>query len=349
MTQQLPNKSHLSGWLLALVPVLCLAVAQVGADVSQGGSANAAPPADPDDVIATVGGEPIRFSRLTRHLDQGAVPGVSVPGYGTPERRQVLMRLLDDAISNELLHLDALREGLDQSPAFQRDLARFKENVLAGLFRERQAQEAQQVPADVLREQWREGLAITINQDALDPMRDDARSDDEVLATVGDTSITWGDAKPRLLVATRRAALSEGATDAAAERRKVLDQLIDVPVMAQRARESGLDQDPAFLQRLSEFRKGGLAGFRYRQLAAEMSPTAEEIEAYAGEHAETFPELDEAARRNVEAALTARKVVEYLDDLQADQFELRVDEAKLDLLFAQEAERHAAEKSRGGN
>ena len=111
MPKQQPKKTPLSRCLLALVPVLGLAVAEVTAaqvaGVGQVGSASEAAPAEADDVIATVGDEPIRFNRLTRDLDQGAVPGVSVPGYGTPERRQVLMRLLDDAISNELLYLDA--------------------------------------------------------------------------------------------------------------------------------------------------------------------------------------------------------------------------------------------------
>ena len=290
-----------------------------------------------DDVIATVGGRAIRFNDLTKELDRGAAVGVSVPGYGTPERKRILMRLLDDAIRNELLYLDALKKGVEENPAYQRAFDRFKDNVLAGLFRERQVHGGQQVPTEDLRAQWRAGIPITINPDALDPALDAARSDDEVLATVGDAAITWGDAKARLLVATRRAALSEGRTDAAAERRKVLDQLIDVPVMAFRAREAGLEQDPAYLQRVAAFEKTGLANFHYRQLAAAMSPTKAEMVAYAQEKGEGFDALDDKARRAIKYALVERKMGEYIEDLEKNGFHVTVNEAKLDRLFANEA------------
>lgn len=337
--------------LLVLVSTLSLgvggALAQTAAharDVGQAASPAEAPSVPADDVIAAVGDQSIRFSQLTKELDQGAVPGVSVPGYGTPERKQILMRLLDDAIRKDLLYLDALRKGVDRDPAYQRELKRFTDGVLASLFRDHQANEARQVPMNLLREQWREGIAITINNDALDPGRDAGRSDDEVLATAGNTSIIWRGAKARLLVATRRAALSEGVTDAAAERRKVLDQLIDVPVMALRAREGGLEQDPAYLRQLAELRQSGLASFHYRHLAAELASTQEKITVDAQEHAETFEELDERARRAAERAFIEQKIEEYLGALETDGFHVMVDEAKLDRLFAREAERHAAKE-----
>jgi hypothetical protein len=126
-------------------------------EVGQPGGANEALIAQTSDVIATVGDQAIHFGRLTKELDQGAVPGVSVPGYGTPERKQILMRLLDDAIRSELLYLDARQQGVDRDPAYRRELGRLPEAVLAGLFRERQA------PTGEAREQWREGIAISVN------------------------------------------------------------------------------------------------------------------------------------------------------------------------------------------
>jgi hypothetical protein len=159
---------------------------------------------------------------------------------------------------------------------------------------------------------------------------------------VGDASITWGDAKARLLVATRRAALPGAATDAATERRKVLDQLIDVPIMARRAKEAGLDRDPAYLQRVVELSGTGLVGFHYRQLAEEMAPTEAEVEAYAQSHGETSDLSDERVRHSIERTLIEQSVDAYLDDLQKDGFRVTVDEAKLDRLLAREAERHAA-------
>jgi hypothetical protein len=305
-------------------------------DIGREGTIDDSLIAKTDDVIAIVGKRAIRFHELTHELDKGALPGVSVPGYGTPERRQILERLLDQAVRNELLYLDALRKGIDQDFAYQRERERFKVVVLAGLFRERQA------PTGALRVQWRDGIAITINEGALDPARDAERSDDEVLATVADASITWGDAKARLLVATRRAALSGGATDAAAERRKVLDQLIDVLVMALRAEEAGLNQDPAYLRQVADFKEMGLAAFHYRQLAVVFTPTEEEIVAYAEEHTQAFGELDERARRAIVRSLIEQKVAAYANRLQEDGIEVTVDEAKLNRLLAQEAEQQAA-------
>ena len=329
--------------VLILVPVLGLALALADAhaavpagEAGQPPSADAVLLAESSDVIATVGDQGIHFRALTQELDQGAVAGVSVPGYGTPERREVMERLLDDAIRNELLYLDALRKGVDQEPAYQAELERFQESLLAGLFRERQA------ATEEARQQWRQGIPIVIHEDALDPAGDASRDDDEVLATVGDATVTWGDAKARLQVATRRAAISEGATDAATERGKVLDQQIDLRVMAIRAREAGLEQDPAYLQQLTQYKRMGVAGIHYRQLAKEMAPSEAEVEAYAQTHGQTADLADERMRNTITRALTEQKIDEYVAVLRQDQFPVTVDEGKLDLLLAQEAERHAA-------
>ena len=326
----------LLGLALALAPALAPA-----ADVDQpaGGAEAMAAGAESDDVIATVGDQAIHFDQLTQELDQGAAAGVAVPAYGTPERKRMLKRMLDETIRTELLYQDALRKGVERDPGYQRQLKRFKVGALAARYRDRLAHEGQQAqPEDALRA----GIPITINEHALDPTRDAARPDDEVLVTVGDATITWGDAKARLLVATRRAARSEGGTDVAAARRKVLEQLSDVSVMALRAREAGLDQDPGYLQRLAEFSRADLAGFHSRQLALAMSPSAEEIEAYAQAHGESIEPSDEEARRTLAGELIQQRLQEYLDQLGTDEFPVAVDEDKLDRLLAQEAARHAA-------
>jgi hypothetical protein len=295
-------------------------------DSSAAGGAN--------DVIAVVGDTAIRFGELTDQLDQGAAPG-SVPDYGTPERRQVIEHLLENAIQSELLYLDALRKGLDQDPDYHRSLERSRESALAGMLGEREpATEAQ-------RQQWREGLDIEIRDEALDPAGDATRADDVVLATVGNRVITWGDAKARLGVATRRAAMSGGALDASTERRKVLDQLIDVPVMALRASEMGLDQEPAYLERVEQSENSGLTGFYYRMLAERVAPSNAEIEEYAREHADSFPVLDDRARRTIERVLTAEAIANYADALRLDDLDVTIDSARLEELFAQEAAAHA--------
>jgi hypothetical protein len=288
-----------------------------------------------NDVVATVGDTPIRFGQLSSQLDQGATPGVSVPGYGTPERRRIIERLLDNAIQSELLYQDALRRGVDQDPEFRRILARFRESALAAMLAEREpATETQSL-------QWREGLEIEIRDQALDPAGDATRADDVVLATVGDSLITWGDAKARLGVATRRAAMSDGALDAAMERRKVLDQLIDVPVMALRATDMGLDEDPVYLKRVEQFEKPGLTGFYYRKLAELMGPSNAEVEEYAREHADVFPVLDDRAHRTIERELTAEAIANYAEGLGRDEINVMIDAARFDELFTQEAQEHA--------
>jgi hypothetical protein len=296
--------------------------------------------AERHDVIATVS-QPIRFSELTSKLDKGTVPGVprlSVPDYGTPKRKRIIERMLEYAIQTEVLYLDALRKGVNHSPAYRAELEHSKQSVLAGLFRDRWAQTLQ------LRQKWRNGLAITLRNEALYPAGDAVRSDGEVLATVAATKITWGEAGPGLLAATRRAGLSEGASDVVAERWKVLEQLIDVSVLALRAREHGLEQDPAYLERVAELEKASLRGFHYRQLAADMSPTDKQIEAYAAEHADQFPVQDEKARRAIKKALIARGIGQYVDGLK-QAFRVTVDEARLDRLLARQAE-EAATKGR---
>ena len=345
MVRQMPKQYSLSRRVLALLPVLGLGLGAAPAgsvvpatEVGQPASANEKVLPANDEVIAKVGGLAIRFSQLTQELEQGAAAGISVPAYGTPERKRILKRLLDETIRTDLLYLDALRKGVYQDPGYQRQLKRFKEGALASLYRDHLAHQGQQTEPDMPREQLRAGIPIKINEEALDPARDAARADDEILVTAGDANITWGDAKPRLLVVTRRAARFEGATDVATERRNVLEQLTDVTVMAIRGRKVGLEQDPEYVDQLADFSRTGLAGFHARQLAVAMSPSAEEIEAYAQEQGETLEPSDEKVRRTVEAALIQQRLEEYLSQLETDEVPVTVDEAKLDRLLAQEAE-----------
>ena len=345
MARQLAKQSSLSTQALMLLPVLGLALGLAPAwaaapvtDAGQPRSANEAHLAESDDVVATVGDQVIRLSQLTQELAQGTAAGIAAPGYGTPERKRILQRMLDEAIRTDLLYLDALRNGVDQDPGYQRQLKRFKEGAVASLYRDRLAHEGQQAEPDALRKQLRNGIPVMIEEHALDPARDAARSDDEALVTAGDATITWGDAKARLLVVTRRAARSEGTMDLAAERRNVLEQLTDVAVMAIRGREAGLDQDPDYLQRLANFSRAGLAGFHSRQIALAMSPSAEEIEAYAHAQGETLERSDEEAWRTAQAALIQQSLREYINQLETDEVPVTVDEAKLDRLLAQEAE-----------
>ena len=123
--------------------------------------------------------------------------------------------LLDKVISANLLYLDALQKGLDKDPAYQSDLQRYSDAMLASLYRERYLVDPVQVseqdvldfyrksvdPAteltddvrrvieasireqrikmksDTVRERLREGIEVTIDVDALSPGDDLLRSD----------------------------------------------------------------------------------------------------------------------------------------------------------------------------
>ena len=67
----------------------------------------------------------ITFNQLNTMLNSSAVVGVSVPALGTPERDTARIVVLDKVISANLLYLDAKRQGLDQDPAYQRELGDF--------------------------------------------------------------------------------------------------------------------------------------------------------------------------------------------------------------------------------
>ncbi len=127
-------------------------------------------------MIATVGDQAIRFSQLTQELDQGAAAGVSVPGYGTPERKRILKRLLDETIRTELLYLDALRKGVDQDPGYQRQLKRFKEGALAGCSAIAWPTRGNRWSRTCRGSSGGKVSRSQIDEDALDPARDAARA-----------------------------------------------------------------------------------------------------------------------------------------------------------------------------
>ena len=90
-----------------------------------------------DDVIARVGDQTITFSEINTALNSSAIVGVSIPALGTPERDTARIVLLDRFVSANLLYLDAIKQGVDQDPGYQKDVTRFSNAILAGLYRQR--------------------------------------------------------------------------------------------------------------------------------------------------------------------------------------------------------------------
>jgi peptidyl-prolyl cis-trans isomerase C len=72
--------------------------------------------------------------------------------------------------------------------------------------------------------------------------------------------------------------------DTAEEREKRLDQFLDTQLMAKRAREVGLEENPTFKRRVAEFRKTRLINLYRASLTEQWQPSDEELKAYFKAH-----------------------------------------------------------------
>jgi parvulin-like peptidyl-prolyl isomerase len=284
------------------------AVPETGQAVPAGAAAVA------DDVIATVGDQDIHFSDLNTMLNSSAVVGVSIPALGTPERDTVRITLLDKVVDANLLYLDALKQGLDQDPAYQQEMRRFSEAILMSLYRNQVLlQDVEVSNADIeafhqensiegteltdemrtviaanlrtqriaaqtelLRVRLREGVTVELNDAAMDPLEDAERPDDTVLATIDGVALTWGEAKDRLGTKVSSASSED--------RRAAVNALVDMRISVDKALDAGLDKDPAYLARINEYRKTRLINLHRGRLAAGMEPDDETLRAYFDEN-----------------------------------------------------------------
>lgn len=269
-----------------------------------------APEAPSNDTLALVGDQAITYSQLTIQLNSSAVVGLSTPALGTPERRTVLLTLLDKAISVNLLYLDAIEQGKQEDPQFKQEIQTFSDGLLVGLYRKAYLSGDMQVTdqeveayfrehflaqAELtdrlrliveakirkeklsklkagLREHLRTGVTITVHNDKLDPADDSLRADNEIIAEYGDHRITWGEAKVQLTTLNNSVDL--------ARRLVTLDELIDNRLMALKARKAGSEKDPSYTKRLAEFSKTRLVNFHRDQLINGMAPTEQEVRDY---------------------------------------------------------------------
>ncbi len=265
---------------------------------------------EPTDVVARVGDQVITFSQINTMLNSSAVVGVSIPALGTPERDTVRIALLDKIVSANLLYLDALKQGVDQDPAYQQALQKFRSGILAGLYRDRSLQDAIEIsdeeieayyqtteqPSDeltddvraaivaVLRKQkieeksaelrtsLREGVTVQLNDNEMDPLQDAERADTAVLASIDGEPITWGEV---------RHALGGNVSSASADdRRQAMNNYIDQQILVNKASAQGLDKDPVFQARYNEYQKTRLINLHRGNLAREFQPSDEELKAY---------------------------------------------------------------------
>ena len=267
-----------------------------------------------DDVIASVGDQPITFSELNIMLNSSAIVGLSIPELGSPERDQVRLTLLDKVISANLIYLDAMKKGVDKNPGYQADLRRFSDSMLALAYKRRNlgsdldvsdeevkeffdtsiepgAELTDEVKLAIsaklrkqkgelrntrTREKLRQGVKVVIIATELEPADDDVRNDTDVVAELDGKAIVWGEVK---------ANLARPVNAVSVERRiNALEKMIDTRIMTHKGRAAGLVDDPAYLAPYNQFRKVRLINLHRGNLIREMAPTDAEVKAYYEEN-----------------------------------------------------------------
>jgi len=331
------NSVFLAPVVLSLLLGGCSDEPETTTATDQGSTEVAAAPAtqpaapQPADVVARVGDEVITFSLLNTMLNSSAVVGLSVPALGTPERKQVIITLLDKAISANLLYLDARQQGVDQQPEYLRDIRRFDDAVLAQLYRDKyllgnitvseeeiadyhktalepgteldddtrmaitatlRKQKLEQLK-NTQRERIREGMVVEVDAGALNPEQDETRKDTDAVAEFGGEKITWGEVKGLMQGADQRVEHATFYLDSDTERLKRLDGIIDARIMAEKGRAAGLEQDPGYIARTAEFHKTRLINLHRTQLIESWQPSEETLQAYFMEHQDkiSIPEM----------------------------------------------------------
>jgi parvulin-like peptidyl-prolyl isomerase len=270
------------------------------------------------DVIARVGDEEITFSQVNTMLNSSAVVGLSIPALGTPERDTVRITLLDKVVSANLIYLDAVKRGVDKDPAYQRRMQAFADAMLVDAYIRKQvvgdievneaeikAYYDQNIKAGTemsdelrtvieasirkqkqaekqagLRDTLRKESKVTVYGTEIYPEGDAERGDDVVIASTETVTITWGEVKNRLIAAGKAAVKKDPTAMVSDARLQALQSEIDLRLLAEKARAAGLEQDPSFQARFNEYHKTSLINLHRANLARDMSPSDEELEAY---------------------------------------------------------------------
>lgn len=319
-----------------------------------GASATPLPEGASPDAIASVGDEVIRYSQLNTLLNSAPVVGLSIPALGSPERNQVMVGLLDKAISANLLYLDALKKGKDRDPQYQQELQAFSDGIIGGLYRARYlvgeidvtTEEIDAFYADqivegtemterlrtgiearirkdkfkqrtaTLSERLREGIKVRLYEDNLDVSEDLLRSDSDPVAEYGERKITWGEVKVEM---------STPLNTLSVDRRvEALNNRIDNELMAKKGRAAGLEQDPLYLTRVGEFQKTRLVNLHRTQLVGQMEPDDKALSDYF-----------EAHRASIEFKEQRKILMLVLETQeQADEVKAKIDNGELTIYEA---------------
>jgi len=270
------------------------------------------------DVIARVGDQSITFNEINTALNSSAIVGVSIPALGTPQRDTARIILLDRFVSANLLYLDALKQGTDQGPGYQRAITRFSNAILAGLYRQRnqagdvpvseaevQAYYKQHVASDTeltddvklqieaaLRRQklherlaaadrtLRDDIKVVVHPENLVSKDDGSRADSTPLAEVDGETITWGQVSDKIIAAGKGATMTDPLAFESDARQDALEREIDLRILVQKAKAAGLEDDPVYKKRMQEYSKTSLIILHRERLVKNMEPSEQELKAY---------------------------------------------------------------------
>ncbi len=273
---------------------------------------------EPVDMVARVGDEAISFGQLNSMLNSSAMLGLAIPALGTPERRQMMLAMLEKAISANLVYLDAKDKGVDRLNSYIEDVNSFEDAIIASLYKNKMMIGETQVSENevlheyntrtsketgltddikltieamirkrkmdefeaTLRDRLRENVEVIINEDVLSSDYDEWRSDADVVATYDNHRITWSQVKDIMQNANRNAAQDTFYITSNEERIARLQQHIDETIMSFKGRAAGLEKDPFFIKRAAEYRKARLINEHRNGLIHSWNPSEDELKAY---------------------------------------------------------------------
>ena len=310
----------------------------------------------PDDTVARVGDEVITYSLLNTMLNSSTMVGMSIPELGTPERNQAMIALLDNAISANLVFLDAKKKGVDRLSAYKEDVSRFEASLLASMYKNMLMQGDIQVgEIDVLhhyntqssmeielnddtqlaieamlrkkkldefeatlRDRIRKNVDVTINEKVLSAEYDNKRSDADVVASYDKHRVTWSQVKELMQNANRNPTQSDFYINDYKERKTRLEQHLDNVIMALKGSAAGLEDDPDFIKRTAEYRKARLINEHRNGLIHSWNPGDVELKTYFDNNKDMFT-VPEARRVQMVSVKTREEADSILDKINKNE------------------------------
>jgi parvulin-like peptidyl-prolyl isomerase len=307
--------SQLSVYRLILALLTTLLLSACG---NESADKNSAQRAEPVDVIARVGDEVITYSHLNTLLSSLVMERQLLPAPGTPERKQIMVTLLDKVISANLVYLDAKKKGSDRSVSYTEDVKRFEDAMLATMYKAKVMigdipvgevdvihyyntqtnkdmeltdefklaiedsirQQKYEDLESTLRERLRKNVEVVINEAILSHDYDNKRTDEDAVATYDKQPVTWSQIKELMLETAPPTSSVAVFIDSDEERLERLEQYIDNAIMTQKGREYGLEKDPVYIERVAEYRKALLINEHSNVLIHSWSPSQEELKSF---------------------------------------------------------------------